>query len=72
MPITITRGYAETFAAATVWTVTHRLGTWSPVVDCFSGGSPDEKIMPVSIVALTENKVQITWSDATAGRVYVV
>lgn len=69
---TVTSAYAETFTAATSWVVQHNLGTTAPVVDVFSGGSPDEKLMPASVVATDANTVTITWSVATAGRVYVV
>ena len=72
MPTTLTRGYAETFVASTTWVIKHRLGTMSPVVDCYTGGSPDERIVPVSIVADNENTVTVTWSVATAGRVVVI
>ena len=70
--IILTYAYAETFSSATTWVVKHRLNTSAPVVDCFSGGSPDEKIMPASVVATDANTVTITWSVARAGRVYVV
>lgn len=69
---TITAAYAETFTASTSWVVQHNLGTSTPVVDVFSGGSPDERLMPASVVATDANTVTITWSVATAGRVYVV
>ena len=70
--IILTHAYAETFSSSTTWVVTHRLNTSAPVVDCFTGGSPDEKIMPASVVANNDSTVTITWSVATAGRVYVV
>jgi len=70
--ITLTKAYSETFASATTWVVKHRLGTIAPVVDCWSGGSPDLKMMPVSVVANSPSQVTITWSTPTAGRVYVV
>jgi hypothetical protein len=70
--IILTHAYAETFSSSLVWVVTHNLGTSAPVTDCFTGGSPDEKIMPVSVVATDNNTVTITWSSARAGRVYVV
>lgn len=68
----LTKAHAETFTASTSWVVQHNLGRVAPVVDCFTGGSPDEKIIPASVVATDENTVTITWSVATAGRVYVV
>lgn len=70
--IILTHAYAETFSSAATWVVKHNLNTSAPVVDCFSDGSPDEKIMPASVVATDANTVTITWSVARAGRVYVV
>lgn len=73
MPIiTITKAYAETFTSSVTWVINHGLDTPGPVVDCFSGGSPDEKIIPVAVIANDNNTITITWSVARAGRVYVV
>ena len=67
----ITGAYSETFTAAMSWTVTHGRNTLSPVVDVWSGGSPDERLMP-DVIVIDENTVRLDWSVATTGRVYVV
>ncbi len=70
---TLTKAYSETVSvASTSWVIQHNLGTSTPVVDVYSGGSPDEKILPASVIATNDNTVTIAWSIATTGRVYVV
>ncbi len=70
---TLTKAYSETISVgSTSWVIQHNLGTSTPVVDVYSGGSPDEKILPATVVATDANTVTITWSSATTGRVYVV
>ena len=44
--------------------------TLSPIIDVWSGGSPDERLMP-DVIVINENTVRLDWSVATAGRVYV-
>ena len=68
----ITGAYSETFAAATSWTIIHARNTLSPVIDAWSGGCPDERLMPAAVIVIDENTVRLDWSVATAGRVYVV
>ena len=68
----ISGAYSETFTAATSWTVNHGRNTLSPVIDAWSGGSPDERLMPAAVVVIDEGTVRLDWSVATAGRVYVV
>ena len=41
-------------------------------VSYWSGGSPDERIMPAAVVVINDDTVRLDWSVATAGRVYVV
>ncbi len=68
----VTGAYSETFTAATSWTVNHGRNTLSPVIDIWSGGSPDERLMPSAVVVINNDTVRLDWSVATSGRVYVV
>ncbi len=69
----VSKAYSETISVgSTSWVIQHNLDTVTPVVDVYTGGSPDEKVMPATVVATDGNTVTITWSVATTGRVYVV
>ena len=68
----ITGAYSEIFEAATSWTVNHGRNTLSPIIDVWSGGSPDQKLFPLEVIVVDEDTLKLTWSMATAGRVYVV
>ena len=63
--------HAQTSASAT-WTITHNLGTTSPVVDCWIDlGGGAEKILPLSVIATSDKVVTITFSSAYAGVAFV-
>jgi hypothetical protein len=66
----VSKAYSETFSSATSWTVNHGLGTESPAIDVYNNS--DVRVMPSSIVVLSEDALRVDWSVATAGRVYVV
>lgn len=60
-------------AASTTWTITHSLGTLTPVVDCWVDiAGTDTKIMPDTVTATSTTVVTITFSTAYAGRALVV
>ena len=56
---------------ATTWVLSHGLGYY-PVVRVFTGGSPDEEILPASIVHNSVMQVTITFSGARTGRARLV
>jgi len=59
--------------ASTTWTITHSLGTKTPVVDCWVDIlGTDTKIMPDTVTATSTTVVTITFSTAYAGRALVV
>jgi len=70
-----TNGYTEVFAtAATEWVVSHNLGTFGLMVQCWDGeGAGAEKIMPASIIEDTTAQMTIDWgTEEVSGRVAVV
>ena len=57
---------------STTWTITHNLGTSTPVVDCWVDvAGTMTKIMPLSVEATSNAVVTITFSSAYAGRALV-
>ena len=68
--VNVTKAYSETVASSATWVIKHNLQTEAPVVDIYNGS--DVRIMPANVYADNENQLTITWSVATAGRVYVV
>ena len=58
---------------ATVWNVTHGLGTTDIAVDVIiDNAGSDEKVIPLSVVSVDINNIQITFSAAQSGQVRVV
>lgn len=68
---TLLRAYAQTFTAATSWTVTHNLGTADVSVDVYDASSPRLAIIPDSVAITDTNTVTITFNIAQAGRVVI-
>ena len=59
-------------SSSTTWTITHSLGTSTPVVDCWVDVSGTmTKIIPLSVEATSDSVVTITFSSAYAGRALV-
>ncbi len=57
--------------AATTWVIAHGLGHY-PLVRVFTGGSPDEEILPDSIVHNSVMQTTITFSTPRTGRARLV
>ncbi len=54
------------------WTITHGMGTVTPVVDCWVlVGGIYTRILPASVIATSSNVVTLTFSTAQAGRAFV-
>ncbi len=68
----VARCYAETFSAATSWTVTHSLDTEDVDVMVLDDSSPREAIIPDSIVITDSNTVTITFNVAQGGRAIIL
>ena len=61
----------EQTTAADTWVISHGLGYY-PLVRVFTGGSPDEEILPASVVHNSTAQVTIKFSSARTGRVRLV
>lgn len=72
-PTTLSRLYAETFAAlSSTWTVTHNLGTTDVVVQVYDASSPRRQVIPDKIEQTNTNTVTVTFNSPTGGRVLVI
>lgn len=58
---------------STVWTITHKLNTETPIVDCWCIENGEKvKILPQSVVATSPSVVTVTFSIPRAGWAFVV
>lgn len=67
----IPRCFANTFVAATSWTVTHNLGTTDVDVMVLDDSTPRVAIIPDSIEITSTNAVTITFNVAQGGRAII-
>ena len=63
-------------APATVWTIVHNLGgngSSVPIVDVIVPyGNAMQKVLPLSIVPVDENTVEVTFTTARVGKAVIV
>jgi|SRR5689334_718312 len=67
----MSRSFAQTFVAATTWTVSHNLGTADVTVDVYDDSTPRLSIIPDSIALTDNNTVTIGFNVPQAGRVVI-
>jgi hypothetical protein len=71
-PTQIPACHAETFTAATTWTITHNLNSSDPIVMVYDASSPRLQIFPDDVAITSANVVTVTFNVAQAGRAVVL
>lgn len=64
--------FAQTFTAATSWTIAHNLGTTDVTVDVYDASTPRLAIIPDAIAITDLNTVTVTFNIAQAGRAIII
>jgi len=66
--------YTNTYSAATSWTVTHNLGSYALIVECWNDtGAASKVLVPNDITQTDNNQLVVDWDiTSQAGRVCVV
>lgn len=68
MSTTVNRHTHRQTEPATLWSVTHNLGTDAPVCDCYIELSGEKvKILPLKVVAVNNRQSEVHFSSPRAG-----